>query len=95
MEFFREEIMPAVMLTCIKTDKFKTGYLSINLLTALNRETAPMTALVPKVLRRGTRSLPDIGSISTALCRMYGARVAAAGEGVQPFRVYCFRAWAV
>lgn len=78
MEVFREEIMPAVMLTCIKTDKFKTGYLSINLLSALRRESAPMTALVPKVLRCGTRSLPDIGSIDSALCEMYGAKISAA-----------------
>lgn len=71
----RKEIMPSVMLTCINTDKFKTGSLSINLLTRLSRETAPVTALVPKVLRRGTENYPDIGSISSALYELYGMRV--------------------
>ncbi len=75
MEVFRREIMPAVMLTCLKTDKFKTGYISVNLLTQLTRENAPITALVPKVLSRGTRNYPDIKSLSAALCGMYGARI--------------------
>lgn len=75
MEVFRREIMPAVMLTCLKTDKFKTGYISINLLTQLTRENAPVTALVPKVLSRGTKTYPDIKSLSRAMCGMFGARI--------------------
>lgn len=75
MEVFRREIMPAVMLTCVRTDKFKTGYASINLLTQLTRGSAPITALVPKVLFRGTRSYPDMQRLNSALYGMYGARI--------------------
>jgi predicted Zn-dependent peptidase len=67
--------MPAVMLTVLKTDKFKTGYLSLNMLTQLTRENASMTSLVPKVLARGTKSLPDIGAINARLCELYGTRI--------------------
>ncbi len=75
MEKYRSEIIPSVMLTCLRTDKFKTGLISINLLSRLTREDAPITALVPNVLSRGTRNYPDIGRISQRLYSMYGARI--------------------
>lgn len=70
-----EFIMPNVVLTCLQTTKFKTGCLSINLLTPLSRETASKSALVPMVLCRGTESLPDMAAISSHLDSLYGARI--------------------
>jgi len=70
-----ELIMPNVVLTCLQTDKFKTGCLSVNLLTPLNRETASLNALIPSVLCRGTATLPDMAAISAKLDSLYGARV--------------------
>ncbi len=67
--------MPNVVLTCLQTAKFKTGCLSINLLTPLNRETASKNALIPMVLCRGTASLPDMAAISSRLDSLYGARI--------------------
>ena len=51
-----KQIMPGVDLTCVHTDKFKTGNLSITLMTELKKETASKTALIMRVLRRGTSS---------------------------------------
>ena len=62
-------------MTCLQTDKFKTGCLSINLLTPLNRETASKNALIPMVLCRGTATLPDMAAISARLDSLYGARI--------------------
>lgn len=73
MKAVRKEIMPCVFLTCLKTDKFKTGCLSINLLTQLSRENAAKNALIPYVLRRGTNVHPDMESISACLDGLYGA----------------------
>jgi len=72
---FRDEITPGVTLTSIKTDKFKTGYLTINLISELTHETAAMSALLPRVLRRGSSRLPDMERISAALDELYGARI--------------------
>lgn len=47
METVRKEILPGVWLTALENDKFKTGCLSISLLTQLDRETAAMNALIP------------------------------------------------
>ena len=75
MKLTSELIMPNVILTCLETQKFKTGCLSVNLLTELNREAAAKNALIPKVLRRGTKSLPDMAAISSRLDSLYGARI--------------------
>ncbi|MCL2227195.1 MAG: insulinase family protein [Oscillospiraceae bacterium] len=72
---FRDEITPGISLTCISTDKFKTGCLTINLIGALRRETASLSALLPRVLRRGSANHPDMAHISTALDELYGTRI--------------------
>lgn len=73
MDFSREEILPGVFLTALATDKFKTGLLSVTLLTQLSRENAAMNAALPYVLRRGTVSHPDMTAIQSALDMSYGA----------------------
>lgn len=64
MEFRREEILPGVFLTALRTDKFKTAVLSLSLLAQLDAETASMNALIPSVLRRGTVRCPDMDSLA-------------------------------
>ncbi|MCL2401542.1 MAG: insulinase family protein [Oscillospiraceae bacterium] len=72
---YSSQISPGVALRCVKTDKFKTGCLTINLITGLNYETAALSALLPRVLRRGSTSLPSMERIAEALDDLYGARV--------------------
>lgn len=73
MKAVTETIMPNVVLTCLETHKFKTGSLSMSLLAPLDRETASMNALIPRVLRRGTATLPDMAAVSARLDALYGA----------------------
>ena len=54
MEIYRPEIASGVALNCLRSDKFKTACMSVNLLCQLERETASINALVPYVLRRGS-----------------------------------------
>ena len=49
----RRELFPGVWLRAVHTNKFNSSYLSITLLTPLDRETAGANALIPEVLRRG------------------------------------------
>ena len=74
-EIYKSEIFPRVALTCVNTEKFKTGCLTINLICGLSRETAALSALLPRVLRRGCSGFPDMGKISAALDELYGARI--------------------
>lgn len=71
----RDEILPGVFLTCLQTDKFKTGLLSVSLLTRLCREEASMNTLIPNVLRRGTVHYGDMDALAARLDSLYGARI--------------------
>ena len=69
------EILPGVTLTAVQMQKFKTGSLSFNFLRPLCKEEAPLNALLPSVLLRGTVHYPDMRSLSAALEECYGAEI--------------------
>lgn len=73
MKTVTDTIMPNVILTCVETNKFKTGCLSMNFLTPLDRSTAAMNALIPSVLRRGTVTLRDMTALYSRLDSLYGS----------------------
>ena len=75
MEPVRCEIAPEVCLNYVRSDKFKTGTLSLQLITPLSEETASFGALLPSALRRGTMEHPDMRSLSTALDLLYGSSI--------------------
>ena len=75
MEYSRSELMPGVFLSHLRSDKFKTACMSLNLITQLSRETAAMNALLPNVLRRGTQRYPDMKQLSCRLDELYGAAI--------------------
>ena len=74
-EMIRQELFPGVWLRHIHTNKFKSAYLSVTLMTGLDEETAGLNALIPHVLRRGTRVHPDMESLSAALDELYGGAI--------------------
>lgn len=76
MQPIRCEIMHGVYLNYVHASKFKTGTLSVQLITPLSEKTAAQGALLPAVLRRGTMRYRDMRSLSTALDLLYGASVA-------------------
>jgi predicted Zn-dependent peptidase len=75
LEMTRTKLGEGVYLTYLPGGKFKTGLLSAQFVTPLERDTASAGALLPAVLRRGTVSCPDMGSLSARLDGLYGARI--------------------
>ena len=75
MEVTRKQLADGVYLTCLPARKFKTSLLSAQFVTPLRKETAAGCALLPAVLRRGTVTYPDMGSLAARLDRLYGARI--------------------
>lgn len=73
MEQHWKQLAEGVELASIRTDRFKTGLLSVTLAIPLRRETATAGALIPEVLYRGSRRYPDIERISAAVDGLYGA----------------------
>ena len=66
-------VEPGITLRAIRTDRFKTGCFSINLLQPHRRETASVDALLPSVLLHGTARYPDITAVTNRLDDLYGA----------------------
>ncbi|MCD7947493.1 MAG: insulinase family protein [Oscillospiraceae bacterium] len=64
-----------VHLTALHTEKFKSSFLSIQLLAPLAADTASRFALLPSVLRRGTARYPDMQSLAAALDALYGGSI--------------------
>ena len=75
MEFFRDEIMPFVYLTCLYDGKCKSGCFSLNLLTQLCRENAAKNAVIPRVLLRGSQNHPDADSLAAAMDELHCASI--------------------
>ena len=67
------EIKKGINLHIIKTNKFKTNLLAVFLSTPLAKEAVTKNALIPAVLRRGSRNMMSQDEISIALEEMYGA----------------------
>ena len=71
----RREIASGVFLNVIETTSFKTNDLSLNFLIPLAEDTAAKAALLPSVLRRGTRSWPDMAALERRLDMLYEAEI--------------------
>ena len=66
-------IKKGINLHIIKTNKFKTNLLAVFLSTPLSKYNVTKNALIPAVLRRGSKTKPSQDEISIALEEMYGA----------------------
>ena len=73
MEYKQTEIKKGIKLHTIKTEKFKTNLIAIMITTKLNRDNVTKNALIPAVLRRGTKNLTTQEEINKKLEEMYGA----------------------
>ena len=70
-------LLPGITLRCFRDTRFKQGCLSLQLVRQMKAEEASMNALVPNVLLRGTKTNPDLRSITHRLDTLYGASVSA------------------
>ncbi len=68
-----KRLADGVELAATRTDKFKTGVLSVTLTIPLNTQDATPGALIPEVLGRGSGRYPDMERLSAAADALYGA----------------------
>lgn len=71
MDTVRKKLMPGAWLTVIETERFKTEYLALNFYLPLERQSAAETALLSRVLSRGTALHPDIRSLGRYTDMLY------------------------
>ena len=63
----RQNLMDNVYLTYVPSEKFKTSFLSAQMVVPLAPETAGLNALLVNVLGRGTLRCPDMAAIAREL----------------------------
>lgn len=73
MDYKQVNIKDGIKLHIINNDKFKTNLISIMITTKLERNNVTKNALIPSVLRRGTKRLNTQEKIDERLEEMYGA----------------------
>lgn len=73
MEYKQIEIKKGIKLNILQTNKFKTNLIAIMFTTKLDRENVTKNALIPAVLKRGTKTLKTQEEINKKLEEMYGA----------------------
>ena len=73
MDYKKQELKEGINVHIINTDKFKTNLLSVFLTTPITKEEVTSSALLPMVLRRGSKAMPNQEEISKNLEEMYGA----------------------
>jgi len=67
------DIKNGIKLHTIKTEKFKTNLIAVMLATKLDRKNITKNALIPAVLRRGTKFMQTQEDINKKMEDMYGA----------------------
>ena len=73
MQYKQLELKKGIKLHTIKSDKFKTNLMSIFLTVKLDRNTVTNNALIPSVLRRGSKNMQTQEKINKELEELYGA----------------------
>ena len=73
MKYNEIDIKNGIKLHTIKTEKFKTNLIAVMLTTKLDKNTVTKNALIPAVLRRGTKFMQTQEEINKKMEDMYGA----------------------
>lgn len=81
----RHQIGAGIFFSSFTDKKFKHNRLTINFITPLSPENASDNAMVPLLLRKGSRNLPDFSKLHAKLNRLYGASL---GISISKFNVY-------
>lgn len=73
MSYQKKMVKNGVNIHIIQTDKFKTNLLACFITVPLERESVTFDAMIPAVLRRGSKNMRSQEEISINLEEMYGA----------------------
>ena len=87
-----KQIADGVRISYIKEDKFKTNYMSINFVSQLNKEYAPLNSLLSSVLMRGTKNYTTQKEINKRLQFLYSGDIAARNSVFGDYHIFGFKA---
>lgn len=73
MALITKQIARGVTLRYLETDKFKTGFMSVNFIAPLSDKTVATNALIPQILLRGSKKYPTMAELNKALDYLYAS----------------------
>lgn len=73
MQYIKKDIKSGISAHYIETSKFKTNLIACFFTVPLDRKTITYNAIIPAILRRGTKNLPTMRDISVKLEELYGS----------------------
>ncbi len=94
-EFNREQLAPGVGFSRIWDPKFKQNRISACLILPLEKQTVTQRALLPFLLRKGTKNCPDFTQLNRRLSQLYGAMLDADVSKYGAYQVLCLTIQAV
>ena len=77
MGLIHKQLADGVRFHYLAVDKFKTGFLSVNFIAPLERETAAKNALIPAILMRGSEKYPNMAELNKKLDYLYASGLSA------------------
>lgn len=87
-----KNIAKGVNVNFIKTEKFKTNYISINFISPLSKEMAHYNSMLPLVLMRGTKSYTNQKEINKRLQFLYSGDIVARNTNFGEYHIFGFKA---
>ena len=85
-------IANGVKVKYIKTDKFKTNYMSINFVAPIKKEDAHYNSMLPLILMRGTEKYPTQADINKRLQFLYSGDVVARNNSYGEYHIFGVKA---
>ena len=76
-----------VYFSSITDKKFKHNRISVNLIVKLDRERVTDRAVVPFILRQGSKNCPDFTDLNKKLCDLYGASLDAGVDKIGEYQM--------
>ncbi|MBE6674744.1 MAG: insulinase family protein [Ruminococcaceae bacterium] len=87
-----KQIADGVKISYIKTDKFKTNYISINFISPLSSDLVHYNSMLPLVLMRGTAKYPTQMDINKRLQFLYSGDIVARNSNFGEYHIFGFKA---
>lgn len=83
----RERIADGVYFSSITDRKFKHNRMSVNLVVKLDREKVTDRAVIPFILRQGSKNWSDFTALNKKLCELYGASLDAGIDKLGDYQI--------
>lgn len=86
-----KQIAKGVKINFLKTDKFKTNYISINFISPLSKELACYNSMIPLVLMRGSKKFPTQAEINKRLQYLYSVDIVSRNSSFGEYQIFGFK----